>query len=77
MADYRDPKVTTTGSARSRGMSTWIGIVIAALVIIALIWWWWGAGVDETVVAPTTGTVTEQPVTEEPATTAPAQPAQQ
>ncbi len=76
MADYRDPKVTTTQSRSNRGMGTWIGIVIAALILIALIWWWWGGSYDADVVAPTTGTVTEQPVTEEPATV-PAQPAQQ
>ncbi len=78
MADYRDPKVTTTRGSTGRGMGTWIGIVIAALIIIALIWWWWGAGYDQTaVVAPTTGTVTEQPATTQEPATVPAAPAQQ
>lgn len=73
MADYRDPKVTTTGKTDS-GMSKWIGIAIAALVVIGLIWWWMSADDDTAIVAPTTeGTVTEQPATIEEPATAPVQ----
>jgi len=70
MADYRDPKVTTTDS-RKRGMTTWIGVAVAAIVILALIWWW-SAGDEPEVVEPvapaTEGTATEEPATTEPAT---------
>ena len=59
MADYRDPKVTTTGSKRDN--KKWIGIAVAAVVVLLLIAWWVGAfGTAE--VEP----VVEAPVTEEP-----------
>jgi hypothetical protein len=79
MADYRDPKVTTTGTKRDSGTSKWIGIAVAVLVVLLLIAWWTGAfngEVEPEAVAPATeAPVTETPATETPATepTAPAQ----
>jgi len=75
MADYRDPKVTTTGTKRDAGTGKWIGIAVAVIVVLLLIAWWAGAfngaDVEPEVVAPTT----EAPATDTPATTTP--PAQQ
>jgi hypothetical protein len=86
MADYRDPKVTTSTGSTGRSTGTWVGIAIAVLVLLALLWWLFGAADDADVVAPTTGTVTEEPATTtetapvtpvDPATTEPTAPAQQ
>lgn len=86
MADYRDPKVTTTGTRQDTGTTKWIGIAVAVIVVLLLIAWWAGAfnGGGEvepeataptTETAPATGTApaTETPTTEQPAATPPAQ----
>jgi hypothetical protein len=69
MADYRDPKVTTTGTKRDANTGKWIGIAVAALVVLLLIAWWagafnGGAEVEPEATAPTTeapATVTTPP----------------
>jgi hypothetical protein len=66
MADYRDPKVTTTGTKRDSNTGKWIGIAVAALVVLLLIAWWAGA-FNGTEIEP----VTTAPTTETPATTTP------
>ncbi len=86
MAEYRDPKVTTT-TARKKGASAgrWIAIFIGLVVIAMIIAWWWGgfgsADSDHAAVAPvpsategtaTTGTGTVPAVPAAPAGTAPA-----
>ncbi len=82
MADYRDPKVTTS-SAREGGAGKWIGIAVAVLVVLLLIAWWVGAfngagDVEPEAVAPTTEVpATETPAPGAPATEQPAAPAQQ
>jgi hypothetical protein len=76
MADYRDPKVTTTTGAK-KDSGKWIGIAVAALVLLLLIAWFAGAfdgDVEPEAVAP----ATETPAAGAPATTdQPAAPAQQ
>jgi hypothetical protein len=87
MADYRDPKVTTTGKKQDTGK--WIGIAVAVLVVLLLIAWWAGAfngaeEVEPVVETPTTEAPATPPATEgttppatEGTTTEPAAPAQQ
>jgi hypothetical protein len=78
MADYRDPKVTTTTGAK-RDSGKWIGIAVAVLVLLLLIAWWAGAFNGAGDVAPeATAPTTEAPAAGAPATTdQPAAPAQQ
>ena len=62
MADYRDPKVTSTGK-KSGGMGRWLGIAAAVIILLLLLAWllgWFGGQEVETV---------EPTVIEEPAAT--------
>ena len=65
MADYRDPKVTSTGTKRDSGTSKWIGIAVAVLVLLILIAWWTGAfnGADDVEPVATPPATTEAPAT--------------
>jgi succinate dehydrogenase hydrophobic anchor subunit len=68
MADYRNPKVTTTTSGKA-GMSKWIWIAVAAIVALLLLWWLLAAG-DETAEtgSPPDAVVVEPADPAEPAT---------
>ena len=78
MAEYRDPKVTTTGTKQNGSAGKWIGLALAALVLLLLIAWWLGAfgseEVEPVVVVPTTeAPATDTPVVEPVEPVAPAQ----
>jgi hypothetical protein len=84
MADYRDPKVTSTGTRRDGGTGKWIGIAVAVLVVLALIAWWGGAfnggEVEPEAMAPGAEAPTTEGTATPPAegtTEQPAAPAQQ
>ena len=71
MADYRDPKVTTTTTQKTGargGMGRWIGILVAVIVILLLIAWWWGGfgGYEEAAVEPVVPAVEGEAVPVEP-----------
>lgn len=58
--DYRDPKVTTSGSGGGSGVGKWIAIAIAVLLALALLAWllgWFNDDADVTVVPADQGTV--------------------
>ena len=52
MADYRDPKVTSTDKGKSGGgMARWLGIAAAVIILLLLLAWllgWFGGGEIET-----------------------------
>ena len=58
--DYRDPKVTTTGTTSASGSRNWLWYIIGAVVLLLLLGWLLGlfAAADD-----------EAAVTEEPAAT--------
>lgn len=74
--DYRDPKVTTTGTTTGRSSMNWLWYVLGALLLLLLLGWLLGLfGADDTATA-TDATATEEPaptegvvVTEDPAAT--------
>ena len=62
MADYRDPKVTTTNDKKGNSMGKWIGIILAVIVALLLLAWLFGAFGTEVETNPA---VVEEPVGEE------------
>ncbi|MBM9595302.1 hypothetical protein [Roseitranquillus sediminis] len=66
MADYRDPKVTTT---RKSGASRWIWIALAVLVVLLLLWWLFTPSADP---VATDAVVGEEPAAVEIEPAAPA-----
>lgn len=69
MADYRDPKVTTTDK-KSGGAMRWVWIALGIIVLLLLLGWLLGAfnnEVAEVETAPDAAVVVEEPVEVEPA----------
>lgn len=66
--DYRDPKVTSTGSSGAKSSMNWLWWVLGAIVLLLILAWllgWFGTGTTTTTTTPAT-------TTEPPAATAPA-----
>lgn len=69
MADYRDPKVTTTDKKSSGGMMKWVWIALAIIALLLLLGWFFGAfdnDVAEVETVDPDAVVIEEPVDVEP-----------
>ena len=66
MADYRDPKVTTTEGKKKNDMTKWIGIAVAVIVLLLLLAWILGWFDNDTEIETAGPAVVEEPVVDEP-----------
>ena len=66
MAEYRDPKVTTTEGKKKNDMTKWIGIAVAVIVLLLLLGWILGWFNNEAEVETIDPAVVEEPVGDEP-----------
>ena len=69
MADYRDPKVTTT---RDKGGKKWLWIALAIIAALLLLWWLFSSGEDEVATEADPAAVVVEPADEPVEPAAPA-----
>ena len=74
MANYRDPKVTTTHDRKKGGMGKWLAIAAAIIIALLLLWWLLGSGEEASVEPVPVEPVVEEPIQGEGAVVVPVEP---